>query len=78
MHISNVRVAIPRYKYTEVFHDEGDCDMFACMQALQEVGYEGLVDPDHTPGVDGDTTDTRMGWAFAIGQMLAMRNAVAR
>ena len=34
--------------------------------------------PDHTPGVDGDTADTRIGWAFAIGQIVAMRNAVEK
>jgi mannonate dehydratase len=78
VHFRNVRVETPRFKYVEVFHDEGDCDMFACMQAFHEVGYDGLIDPDHTPIVDGDTVDTRMGWAFAIGQMLAMRNAVER
>jgi mannonate dehydratase len=78
VHFRNVRVEVPRFKYVEVFHDEGDCDMFACVQAFHEVGYDGLIDPDHTPGIDGDTDDTRIGWAFAIGQMLAMRNAVER
>ncbi|MBT5832368.1 MAG: TIM barrel protein [Candidatus Latescibacteria bacterium] len=78
VHFRNVRVEVPRFKYVEVFHDEGDCDMFACVQAFHEVGYDGLIDPDHTPGIDGDTADTRIGWAFAIGQMLAMRNAVEK
>ena len=78
VHFRNVKVDVPRFKYVEVFHDEGDCDMFACIQAFHEVGYDGLIDPDHTPGIDGDTEDTRIGWAFALGQMLAMRNAVER
>ena len=76
VHFRNVRVEVPRFKYVEVFHDEGDCGMFACMKAFHEVGYEGLIDPDHTPGVVGDTADSRMGWAFAIGQIVALRNAV--
>ena len=50
--------------------------MFACMRAFKEVSYSGMLDPDHTPGVSGDTRDTRIGWAFAIGQIVAMRNAV--
>lgn len=78
VHFRNVCVEVPRFKYVEVFHDEGECDMFACMQAFQEVGFDGVIDPDHTPGIDGDTEDTRVGWAFAIGQMLAMRNAVEK
>jgi mannonate dehydratase len=76
VHFRNVRVEIPRYRYVETFHDEGDCDMFGCMQAFSDVGYTGLLDPDHTPGIIGDTPDTRIGWAFAIGQMVAMRDAV--
>jgi mannonate dehydratase len=76
VHFRNVRVETPRYKYVETFHDDGDCDLFACMEAFHRVGYDGLIDPDHTPGITGDTFDTRMGWAFAIGQIVAMRNAV--
>jgi mannonate dehydratase len=76
VHFRNVRVEVPRYKYVETFQDEGDCNMSACMQAFHEVGYQGMLDPDHTPGITGETPDTRIGWAFAIGQMIAMRNAV--
>lgn len=75
VHFRNVRVITPRYHYVETFQDEGDCNMAAAMQALHDVGYRGLVEPDHTPGIDGDTEDTRIGWAFAIGQMIALRKA---
>ncbi len=75
VHLRNVRVEMPRYKYVETFHDEGDCDLAACMRAFHDVGYEGLIDPDHTPGITGDTRDTRVGWAFAIGQIIALRSA---
>ena len=78
VHFRNVRVELPRYKYVETFLDEGDCDMMACMRALHDVGYDGMLDPDHTPGIADDTVDTRIGWAFAIGQMIALRNAVER
>ncbi|MDP6037116.1 MAG: mannonate dehydratase [Candidatus Latescibacteria bacterium] len=78
VHFRNVKVDVPRFKYLETFHDDGECDMFACVQAFKEVGYDGMLDPDHTPGILGDTPDTRIGWAFAIGQMVAMRNAVER
>ena len=77
VHFRNVRVETPRYQYLETFQDEGDCDMAAAMRALHQVGYDGLVEPDHTPSIDGDTPDTRIGWAFAIGQMIALRNAAA-
>jgi mannonate dehydratase len=78
VHFRNVRVETPYERYTEVFLDEGDCDTVACMQALHEVGYRGAIDPDHTPGFDGDTLDTHIGWAFAIGQLIALRAAAER
>jgi mannonate dehydratase len=76
VHFRNVRVETPYYRYVETFHDEGDCDMAGCMRAFVESGYTGMVEPDHTPGIIGDTLDTHVGWAFAIGQLIALRNAV--
>ena len=75
VHFRNVRLEEPHYKYTETFIDEGDCDTVACMRALVAVGYEGGIDPDHTPGISGDTEETQMGWAYAVGQLRALRQA---
>ncbi len=77
VHFRNVRVDTPYYRYLETFQDEGECDMVACMAALHRTGYHGLIEPDHTPGIEGDTADTRIGWAFAVGQMIALRKATA-
>lgn len=76
VHFRNVRVEQPRYKYVETFHDNGDCDMFGCLQALDEVGYSGTIYPDHTPYLSDDTPGTQAGWAFAIGQMIGLRSGV--
>lgn len=75
VHFRNVRVDKPGARYVETFHDDGDCDMDAAMRALHDVGYNGMIDPDHTPYLLDDTPDTRLGWAFAIGQMVAWRKA---
>jgi mannonate dehydratase len=77
VHFRNVRVETPRYKYVETFLDEGDCDIQACMKAFKEVEYSGLLDPDHTPGITDDTPDTRIGWAFTVGQLVSLRNSVS-
>lgn len=74
-HFRNVKVEIPYYKYTEVMHDEGECDMLACMKAFHEVGYAHLIIPDHTPEFSGDTVASQRGWAFALGYMHALRQA---
>ncbi|HEV2121160.1 MAG TPA: mannonate dehydratase [Chloroflexota bacterium] len=77
VHFRNVLVQEPYYRYVETFHDEGDCDMAACMRAFVGTGYSGMIEPDHTPGIVDDTLDTHVGWAFAVGQIVALRNAYA-
>jgi len=76
VHFRNVRVLEPRYRYVETFHDEGDADLLECMRAFHEVGYEGMLDPDHTPRLSGDGLDMRQGFALGVGQMIALRRAV--
>ncbi len=75
VHFRNVRVDVPYYKYLEVPHDAGDCDMLACMKAFKQVGYRYLVIPDHTPEFTHDTVGSQMGWAFAIGYLRALQHA---
>lgn len=75
VHFRNVQVEVPFYKYLEVPHDAGDCDMLACMRAFREVGYRYLLIPDHTPEFTDDTIGSEMGWAFAIGYLSALRHA---
>jgi mannonate dehydratase len=75
VHFRNVVVQRRYERYVETLLDAGECDMAACMRAFAEVGYEGALDPDHTPGFDGDTLDTHVGWAYAIGQMIGLRAA---
>ena len=75
VHFRNVVVTRRYESYVETLLDAGDCDMAACMRAFVESGYEGAIDPDHTPGFDGDTLDTHVGWAYAIGQIIGLRAA---
>jgi len=62
--------------YDEVFIDEGDVDMVAAMRAYKEVGYKGTIMPDHTPRVVGDSPDLKRGFAYALGYMRALMDAV--
>ena len=43
---------------------------------LKEVGYDGMLMPDHVPSVDGDP-DHMQGFAFAIGYIKAIIAAVS-
>ena len=70
VHFRNVRGTIP--KYDEVFLDNGDLDMWQAMRTLKEVGYEGTLVPDHTPGIVEDTRWGHIGRAWAVGYIKAL------
>jgi mannonate dehydratase len=67
-------------KFVETFHDEGKTDLLACLKAYKEVGYEGILRPDHVPTMEGDSNDTpsysSIGRLFAIGYIKGLRQAV--
>ena len=74
VHFRNVRGQLPRFD--EVFIDEGDVDMIRAMKAYKDVGYEGVITPDHTPRVVGDEPYGHRGRAFALGYIRAAMQAV--
>ena len=74
VHFRNVIVEEPRYRYVETFVDEGDCEAAACMAAFKEVGYDGWIDPDHSPGIIDDGPELRLGYTYAIGYIRALRD----
>jgi mannonate dehydratase len=40
--------------------------MLACLRAYKEVGYDGMLMPDHVPVIPGDEAG-RQAFAFAFG-----------
>lgn len=78
VHFRDVRGT--KEKFVETFHDEGKTDMYACMQAYREIGYEGVCRPDHVPTMEGDNNDhpsySNIGRLFAIGYLKGLREAV--
>jgi mannonate dehydratase len=54
VHFRNVKVREPYERYTEVFIDEGENDMFAVMRELIAVNYTRLVYPEHPRALDYD------------------------
>lgn len=68
VHFRNVRGKVPRYQ--EVFVDEGDLDMLRAIRILREVGYDGVIIPDHTPEMSC-AAPWHAGMAFALGYMRA-------
>lgn len=54
VHFRNVRVVKPYEKYTEVFLDEGQVDMFAVMRELVRQRYARAIYPEHPRAIDYD------------------------
>lgn len=53
-HFRNVRVEKPYEKYTEVFIDEGQVDMWGVMKELIRQKYNGTIYPEHPRALDYD------------------------
>ncbi len=77
VHFRDVR-GTPR-KFVETFHDNGQTDMLACMKAYREVGYEGVLRPDHVPTMAGDDNTqpgySQIGRLYALGYIRGLREA---
>ena len=54
VHFRNVQVRVPNEKYTEVFLDDGQINMFAVMKELVRQKYPRLIYPEHPRGLDAD------------------------
>jgi mannonate dehydratase len=54
VHFRNVKVQKPYERYTEVFIDEGENDMFGVMKELVARKYTRLIYPEHPRGIDYD------------------------
>ena len=86
VHFRNVRVRVPNEKYTEVFLDDGEVNMFAVMQELVRQKYPRLVYPEHPRAIDYDREQPNFrsyypggggyaGFAYNVGYTRAMLQA---
>jgi len=79
VHFRNVRVRIPREKYTEVFPDEGEVNMFAVMKELVRQKYPRVILPEHPRVLDADREQpgngSYTGWVFNVAYARAMFQA---
>lgn len=61
--------------FQETFPDAGDVDMLAALRTYREVGYDGMLMPDHVPVIEGDMGG-RQAFAFAFGYIRGLLQAV--
>jgi mannonate dehydratase len=67
VHFRNIKGKFLRFQ--EVFPDDGSVDMLACARAYRDVGYDGMLMPDHAPSIEGDRTG--LAFAFELGYIQA-------
>jgi mannonate dehydratase len=61
--------------FRETLPDNGDVDLLAALRAYREVGYDGMVMPDHVPRIEGDTGG-RQAFAYCFGYIQALLRMV--
>ncbi len=78
VHFRDVR-GVPS-QFHETWHDDGQTDMLACMKAYRDIGFDGVLRPDHVPTVEGDSNAhagySSFGRLYAIGYIRGLRQAV--
>ncbi len=57
--------------FQETFPDDGDVDMLQALRVYREVGYDGMLMPDHAPAIEGDQR-ARQAFAYALAYIQAL------
>jgi len=74
VHFRDVEGVVPRFHETWV--DEGNYDTLEIMALLKEVDFSGMMIPDHTPHLEGDTNWDHRGRAYTVGYLKALLRCV--
>ena len=72
VHFRNIRGGFLNFQ--ETFPDAGDVDMLAALRVYKEVGYDGMLMPDHVPVIEGDKGGLQA-FAFAYGYIRGLMQA---
>jgi len=77
VHLRDVRGTAERFE--ETWHDDGPTDFLECLRAYREIGFDGVLRPDHVPTVEGDSNDrpgySVFGRLFAVGYIRGLQQA---
>ena len=78
VHFRNVRGSFATAgAYEEVLLDDGDLNMFKVVRALQQTGFDGCLNADHYPELEGDDDGPYQSLAYAVGYMKGLIAATA-
>jgi len=63
--------------FRETFPDDGDVNFLNAIRAYRDVGYDGMLMPDHVPHIQGDAKGY-MAFAFCYGYIRALMQVLER
>ncbi len=69
VHFRNIRGGF--LKFQETFPDDGDVNFVKAIRVYKEVGYDGMLMPDHVPKIKGDAGGAQA-FAYAFGYINAL------
>jgi mannonate dehydratase len=75
VHFRNIQGGFLNFR--ETFIDDGDIDMLACLRVYREVGFEGMIMPDHVPSIPLERGN-QIAFAYTFGWINAAIAQVSR
>lgn len=69
VHFRNIKGHV--LDFSETLPDNGDVDMPRALRAYQEIGYDGMIMPDHVPVIEGDSKGG-LAYAYSFGYIQAL------
>ena len=69
MHFRNIKGGFLNFE--ETFPDNGDINFVRAIRTYKEIGYDGMLMPDHVPKIDGDTGQ-KQAFAYCFGYIQAL------
>ncbi|SEP25467.1 mannonate dehydratase [Halogranum amylolyticum] len=76
IHFRDVVGTVP--KFNETFVDEGNFNTTEVVETLDDVGFDGVVIPDHVPKMEGDDDWRHRARGFTIGYLRGVVDSVQR
>ena len=78
VHFRNVRGNLATAGgFEETLLDDGDMNMFRILLELRRIGYEGCLNPDHIPALEGEGPGGSVGLGYSVGYIKALLAALA-
>jgi len=75
VHFRNIKGGFLNFQ--ETFPDNGDVNMPRALRTYREIGYDGMIMPDHVPLIEGDA-ESQKAFAYCFGYIQALLQVLAQ